>query len=703
MHETLREVVLTRSAVETRAAFSRGSTSATVYAMRQSAHYALALLLTVAGCRISGPTTRDSGAEEDGAIVESDADGDGISDAHEGAGEGVDSDFDGIPDYQDDDSDNDGLPDSIEAGDADLRTPPRDSDGDFVPDFRDTDADGNGIPDGSELDGDIDGDGIPNFSDTDDDGDFIRDVDEIRGNPGAPPDFDRDGMPDFQDIDSDNDTISDGHERDADTDNDGMPDANDLDSDRDGVTDAAEAGDGDVTTPPRDSDEDGIPNFRDPDSDNDGLSDGAEVFEHGTNPNVADSDGDGVPDLIEVGAETDPTDATDSPRTRGDFYFIVPYMEPPDPLRDTLTFRTSIQFADIYFSFDTTGSMSAELAAMRSATDGVPEIIRQLRCAPTGGTCMGDAECAAGICFNGNCIADPTAGAGCIPDMWTGVATWDDFNTFRNRVSLQPDPTVTAAAIPGTGGGGAEAPFQPPYCVADRTRCTFSGTNCASSGIGCGGFRNEAIRIYIQITDADQQCSGTGCSNFTASGGGGLLRTNGIRFIGLYGTGDQDGTGTAQSVATDIANAARPTTTSPIFVYPAIDSAVVSQTVAAVRDIARGIPLRVTIDATDEPGDAGDALPFIAQLVTNTAPDTCSDEDVEDSNSDGVTETYPTVTPGNPVCWDVVPAQNDTVMPAATPLVFKARLTVYGDGSPLDDRFVYFLVPPVIPDPGGPM
>ena len=41
-------------------------------------------------------------------------------------------------------------------------------------------------------------------------------------------------------------------------------------------------------------------------------------------------------------------------------------------------------------------------------------------------------------------------------------------------------------------------------------------------------------------------------------------------------------------------------------------------------------------------------------------------------------------------------------MPATTPLVFKARLTVYGDGSPLDSRFVYFLVPPRIEGPGGP-
>ena len=45
---------------------------------------------------------------------------------------------------------------------------------------------------------------------------------------------------------------------------------------------------------------------------------------------------------------------------------------------------------------------------------------------------------------------------------------------------------------------------------------------------------------------------------------------------------------------------------------------------------------------------------------------------------------------------------NTTTMPEASPLVFEAELTVYGDGSPLDSRTVFFLVPPVIPGSGGP-
>jgi len=59
------------------------------------------------------------------------------------------------------------------------------------------------------------------------------------------------------------------------------------------------------------------------------------------------------------------------------------------------------------------------------------------------------------------------------------------------------------------------------------------------------------------------------------------------------------------------------------------------------------------------------------------------------------------VTPGAPVCFDILPRMNTTVAPTLVPQVFRAQINVIGDGfTPLDDRVVYFLVPPRIPDPG---
>ena len=123
---------------------------------------------------------------------------------------------------------------------------------------------------------------------------------------------------------------------------------------------------------------------------------------------------------------------------------------------------------------------------------------------------------------------------------------------------------------------------------------------------------------------------------------------------------------------------------------------------ALTYEIVEGVPLRVTIMASDEPGDDGDSLQFIDRLQTNTTDPGCSAVATEDTDADGFDDAFPSVTPGTPVCWDVIPLQNDTVMPLPTPQIFEARLTVFGDGSPLDSRKVFFLIPPVIEGPGGP-
>ncbi|MDP1825084.1 MAG: hypothetical protein Q8L48_17635 [Archangium sp.] len=112
------------------------------------------------------------GGDNDPAV--SDPDQDTISDLYEGAAAGVDTDLDGTVDALDPDSDGDGIPDAIEAGDADLATPPIDTDSDGTPNFRDLDSDDDGVPDQVE---DPNGNGVldpgessPRSADTDGDG-----------------------------------------------------------------------------------------------------------------------------------------------------------------------------------------------------------------------------------------------------------------------------------------------------------------------------------------------------------------------------------------------------------------------------------------------------------------------------------------------------------------------------------------------------
>jgi len=658
----------------------------------------LACLLLIAACSPTGGggPARDAGSADAERRVGADTDGDGIADEDEG-GSSVDTDGDGTPDFRDMDSDGDGIPDSIEAGDSDVRTPPRDNDGDGIPDFQDTDSDGNGIPDSKEGTGDTDGDGRLDFADNDDDQDRIPDRDELASSGGPTVDTDGDGIPDWRDPDSDDDTILDGDERDLDTDMDGFEDWQDIDSDADGINDIDEAGDAEIFTPPVDTDEDGVPDFRDPDSDNDGISDLDERLA-GTNHLEEDSDGDGVSDLIEVGAGTDPLDPGDDPRTRGDFVFVVPFEEAPDPERDTLQFETNIQIADVYFLMDTTGSMDGEIRSMRDAVAG---IIDNITCEDFGVACAGDDECGADqVCsVGGRCIEDPRTSS-CVASVWTGVGRYEgNRNSYRNLLSLQMDPAMTSTRTPASadGGGADESLFESVACVADPTVCSSAG---CGGPIGCPAYREEAVRILVAITDEQDECGG--CSADSAAEAGRRLTDAGITFVGV----DADSGHEPRSHLRAIANESGSLDGggAPL-VFEGTEAAVTSAVTDAINEIVNGVPLNVTIEATEEPDDDGDALRFIDYLEVNVGGGggCTAVTPTADTDGDGRDDSFPELLPGTSVCWDVVPVMNTVQEPGPSPLVYVARLTVYGDGSPLDSRLVYFLVPPRIEVPMGPM
>lgn len=207
-----------------------------------------------------------------------------------------DRDQDGIPNYWDLDSDNDGIPDLIEAGGVD-------EDGNGIIDYPST-----GDPLSME---DGDGDGFVDTYDPDDDGQLIAEdahdpllifnnLSYQNGNPSMNPDHDFDNIPDIWDLDSDNDGIGDLLEAGGvDENGDGEIDAGEfLDLDGDGFHDNYSSNplittDSDGTTidgRPEDDDADGTAyNGCDTDMDN-----------H-INQRDVDSDGDGIKDITESG------------------------------------------------------------------------------------------------------------------------------------------------------------------------------------------------------------------------------------------------------------------------------------------------------------------------------------------------------------------------------------------------------------------
>jgi len=232
-----------------------------------------------------------------------DSDNDGLTDVDEV--EGLDENHDGIADTEDLvdastllDEDGDDIPNVLEANNPNLPVAV-DANGDGVID--DTiDSDGDGIP--NVTDGEInhfgtgtvvdtDGDGIADIYDIDDDNDGIPDVVEAKGNPTR--DSDGDGVIDSLDLDSDNDGILDIIEAGGvDSNNDGRVDSP-LDRDKDGLADVVDVAPTTANSPISENEGKLISSLRIPDTDKDGKADFQDI----------DSDNDGLSDLVEAGTD----------------------------------------------------------------------------------------------------------------------------------------------------------------------------------------------------------------------------------------------------------------------------------------------------------------------------------------------------------------------------------------------------------------
>ncbi|MDW3193810.1 MAG: T9SS type A sorting domain-containing protein [Cytophagales bacterium] len=230
----------------------------------------------------------------DGTTPLTDANSDGIWDEY-------DTDLDGVPNFFDLDSDNDGIPDIVEAGGTDSNNDGildgiEDSDDDGIPDNVDVDNfasnGGSGVDtDGDDIDDtfdsdqtagtDADGDSILDTFDFDDDGDgIINIIDTDEGGAAlADGDFDGDGLVNRIDLDSDSDGITDLIEgRGSDTDGNGVLDTT-GDTDGDGWGNLHDPTNGGTPLALPDTDGDGSEDYLDIDADADGVFDYNEGFD----------------------------------------------------------------------------------------------------------------------------------------------------------------------------------------------------------------------------------------------------------------------------------------------------------------------------------------------------------------------------------------------------------------------------------------
>lgn len=503
-------------------------------------------------------------------------------------------------------------------------------------------------------------------------------------------------------MDMDGDGIADAVEGTADSDGDGIVNQLDTDSDGDGIDDATENARG---TPcgPTDSDSDTTPDFRDLDSDNDGLSDAEEIAVM-TDPTLVDTDGDGVTDLGEVrGTRTDPTDP-ESTIPPGDFFVVLPYMDPEQyrPLR----FGTDLKRADVYFLIDTSFSMDAAIANVRSSLSTIAsEAAGRIPDVQMGVGRFEDFPFDDHFCIPIGCTGSWFGSAGDVPFSHVQSITGDlpSVQTALNGLTTRdggdcPESQSEALFQVADGSGGM-------YRFRNGATYTIPPRSCAAGAIGYPCFRDGALPIVVFVTDAGWH-NGVGGANpyggitpavHTFDQAATALNAIGGRFIGVALTpgGGCSVLGLDRVALDEMARLTGSVDAAGApLVYTATGGTVSSSIIDGIQTLAESTPQDVNTRTENVPGnpDDFDARLFILSITPLEAYRDGAACPACYTRTDSTT--FYGVIPGTEVEFDIE-FKNDVRMGQETAEIFRAKIFVVGNGvTDLDERQVYIVVPP---------
>lgn len=389
-----------------------------------------------------------------------------------------------------------------------------------------------------------------------------------------------------------------------------------------------------------------------------------------------------------------------------DFFFIVPYGEDPSPKSDVLKFSTNIKQADVAFVMDTTGSMSSSISALKSALSGT--LLAQLQAA--------------------------------IPNVGMAVVDHKDFGqgdpwgvNVRQVITTTLSQAQSAVNAMSASGGGDEPEAQVGAMYFALTGLANNGspalaahTPSTPGAFGGVDFRSGSVPVVVEISDASWH-DPSGNASIAALK---TAFTNAkAKFVNVgdssFGTAPEtqandlsDATGSsvppsafgsvpgcaAGQCCTGLNGAGRAPTAAGMCRLNFLSSSgsgLSSGVVKAIQAIAVGSTFDVTATPSNDPKNPGgvDATKFIKALRAMDEGDPtqgCPAAPAKDSNGDGIKDTFLAVNAGTPVCFEVIPAMNNTVMPTSDPQFFNAFIDVIAvqGNLHLDKRSVLFLVPP---------
>lgn len=402
-----------------------------------------------------------------------------------------------------------------------------------------------------------------------------------------------------------------------------------------------------------------------------------------------------------------------------DFFFIVPYGGDPSPKNDTLKFSTNIKQVDVVFNMDTTGSMTGSINNLKSALSG--SLMTQLQAAiPSVGLAVVDyRDYPVGGLF----------GYGSPGDWPVKVR-----QTITTNLAAAQGAVGQYAA--GGGGDGPEAQIPSMQHILTGEALAWSGGSvpahvpAAPGAWGGVDFRPGAVPVVVNITDVDWHGEGHSPYNFTtptmASLKQAFLAKN--AFFVDVSSGDQSqanelsdatksnvppsafgGSCGAGKCCTGVnggaASPSGPGGTCRLVFQHSGGNGVSTGIVKAIEAISVGAAYDVKAVPSNDPKNPKgvDATKFIKALRAmdeGNAAAGCPAAPARDSDNDGIKDTFLSVKVGTPVCFEVIPAKNTTVLPENEPQFFNAFVDVIGvqGNVQLDKRTVLFLVPPK--DPG---
>jgi len=543
----------------------------------------------------------------------------------------------------------------------------------------------------------------PSSSTDDFDKDGILDSVE-KGTSETPKDTDGDGIPDFKDTDSDDDGISDKIEGVSDFDNDKIPNYLDTDSDGDTIPDKEETNNGTFL----DTDIDGIANHFDLDSDGDKLSDKKEN-ELGTDPRKEDTDGDTIDDGTEYAIKSNPLVQDKEKYWDKNFYVILPYKGKHK--KDELTFKTDIKKADVLFFIESTTNKMV-FDSLQSDDGGIESVIRELKYE--------------------------------VDDIAFGMATYMAYNypkgysstKVNKNILFHVDQSITISrlkmrkaiknieTLPFASPVGYEALYQaltgegfigkfnikslngaPPSTY----NINLSPSDCFSEYGDIGGvcFRKESFPIILMISETPFDY---GSERFNWLAGKPHNRSEvtlkikklGAKFIGIdmrFDFPDEEQY-CQYTPCEDFKFIAKETNSldsngNPFMYKMAGGDLFVDQIIEAVKSLVQNVRMNVSsapisIPHSDHPEI--DSNKFVKSITPSKIAGTlvhCSSSE----NAPCKGNTFKNIDPGEGVSFEI-DFYNDFFKPTTTEsTIFKAKIEVQGEKSPVDEREVFIVVP----------